>query len=214
MTTWRAESVRFSSTWTGVGGWFSPFKEREKSHTRSMRLRGSLPSSIIMPDALNGEGGSIAFEIFIVVTLVTLSCSNRLVVQSAPEPLIDWLARWPVKLQIRQRAVFACCTRRREESEHITLAALNQPNERLRCFIKPAVVKQLAVQKVTVIPWCCSRPLCPRTERKERNRVRRRPVGFCQAWSVIWHRPEGLEMRRKEWVCFLLWFNNSVSCTV
>lgn len=136
--------------------------------------------------------GSIAFEIFIVVTLVTPSCSNRLVVPSARDLLIDW--RWPVKLQIRQRAVFACSWRRREESEHITLAALNQPNERLCCFRKPAVVKQLAVQKVTVIPWCCSRPLCPRTERKERGRVKCCPV----------RQTRGLQMRREVWVAVVV----------
>lgn len=42
----------------------------------------------------------------------------------------------------------------------------------------------LWVQKLTVIPWCCSRPLCPHTERQERNHVNYHLVDFqLQSWA-------------------------------
>lgn len=86
-----------------------------------------------------------------------------------------WLVALASEITDRQKAVFACW--RGEESENISLASLNQPGG-------PMSSRLLWVQKLTVIPWCCSRPLCPHTERQERNHVNHHLVDFqLQSWA-------------------------------
>lgn len=89
--------------------------------------------------------GSIAFGIFIVVTLVTPPFSNRLVVRRSDEPLIGSTD----KGNCRQK-VFGCGRGGGEEFDGIVM-------------LYKTYCSQIAFSgyKESVIPWCCFLPLCP-----------------------------------------------------
>lgn len=109
-------SVHFSSLWR-VGSLVCLFHRVRKSCRQSgWCFEGVFhpPFSCQMHSIVKG---SIAFEIFIVVTLVTPPFSNRPVVRRSDEPLIGSADQW---ITDRQKAVFTCW--RGEESERITLS--------------------------------------------------------------------------------------------
>lgn len=129
-------SVHFSSLWRASG--FVCFLHRVRKSRRQSQwcFEGVFHPPFSCQMHSMGKG-SIAFEIFFVVTLVTPPFSNRLAVQRSDEPLIGSTDQWNYG-----QTESSLCLQEGGGIWTYTFAAFNQPDGILCCNKKPAVLKQ------------------------------------------------------------------------